>query len=285
PDAAGQHLPRYGGGAARSRRRAEPRAAPLHVRARRRSLRCAADADDRLRLRQRDRRPRPSADPAGRHRTRPCLCGAAEPGPVDGEARVGTVFYVGYNLTEGGTWTLAQRTLKAAKAKRLRAVVVDLRNNPGGDSHTYVDLLDALVRVAKTKRVVVIISRTTFSAAENFAADLERLVHPVFVGEPSGGSPNLYGDATVTSLPASGLTLHVATIYWQKSFADDPRVTIAPPVAVPLASTDFFAGRDPVLSAGVGAGLAPKRLAAVGPQFSYDRSRPLNLRFGVAETR
>ena len=197
----------------------------------------------------------------------------------------GRVFYVGYNLTEGGTWTLAQRTLKAAKAKRLRAVVVDLRNNPGGDNHTYVDLLDALVRVAKTKRVVVIISRTTFSAAENFAADLERLVHPVFVGEPSGGSPNLYGDATVTSLPASGLTLHVATIYWQKSFADDPRVTIAPQVAVPLASTDFFAGRDPVLSAGVGAGLAPKRLAAVGPQFSYDRSRPLNLRFGVAETR
>jgi dienelactone hydrolase len=195
----------------------------------------------------------------------------------------GRVFYIGYNLTESGTWTLAQRTLKAAKAKRLRGVVVDLRNNPGGDNHTYVELLNALVRVAKTKRVVAIISRTTFSAAENFATDLERLVHPVFVGEPSGGSPNLYGDTTATSLPASGLTLHVATIYWQKSTADDPRVAIDPQVPVPLSSADFFAGRDPVLAAAVRSALAPRTVAAVRPRFSYDRNRPLRLSLGSAE--
>ena len=165
------------------------------------------------------------------------------------------VFYVGYNLTTGGTWTLSRRLLKAARPKRVRGVIVDLRNNPGGDNHTYVDLLGALIRLSKTKRVVVIISRVTFSAAENFAVDVERRARPVFVGEPSGGSPNLYGDTTPTSLPAAGVTLRVATIYWQKSTPNDPRIAIDPRVPVALSSSDFFAGRDPVLSAALKAAL------------------------------
>jgi dienelactone hydrolase len=198
----------------------------------------------------------------------------------------GRVFYIGYNLTLSGTSSLAGRTAKAASSKRVRAIVVDLRNNPGGDNHTYGDLLRVLRRLSAKKQIVVIISRTTFSAAENFAADLERVAHPIFVGEPSGGSPNLYGDAVATPLPASGLMLHVATIYWQKSTPDDPRVAIDPQVPVALTSADFFAGRDPVLSAAVSAGLAPKTLAAAAPRprFSYDPSRPLDLRLGTSQS-
>ncbi len=146
-------------------------------------------------------------------------------------------------------------------------------------------LLDALRRASKTERIVVLISRMTFSAAENFATDLERVAHPIFVGEPSGGSPNLYGDTANTLLPASGVELRVAEIYWQKSTADDPRIAIDPQVPVSLSSEAFFAGRDPVLAAAVGAALgAPKLLAATPPRFSYDRARPLGLRLGEAQT-
>ena len=183
------------------------------------------------------------------------------------------------------TAAVARRTSKAAKAKRLRAVIVDLRNNGGGDNHTYRYLLDALRRASKTERIVVLISRMTFSAAENFAAELERVAHPIFVGEPSGGSPNLYGDTVNTLLPASGVELRVARIYWQMSTADDPRIAIDPQVPVALSSESFFAGRDPVLAAAVGAAVgAPKLLAATPPRFSYDRARPLGLRLGEAQT-
>jgi dienelactone hydrolase len=195
------------------------------------------------------------------------------------------VFYIGYNETLVSTAAVARRISKAVKSKRLRGVIVDLRLNGGGDNHTYAYLLDALRRASRTERIVVLISRITFSAAENFATDLERVAHPIFVGEPSGGSPNLYGDTVNTLLPAAGVELRVARIYWQKSTADDPRVAIDPQVPASLSSDAFFAGRDPVLAAAVGAALGtPRVLIAAPPRFSYDRARPLGLRLGEAQT-
>ena len=163
----------------------------------------------------------------------------------------GRVVFVGYNATLGSTATDAQRVLRLAKQRKVRRVVVDVRLNPGGDNHTYAALLQALRSrwVNRRGRLVVLISRSTFSAAENLVADLERYTKAVFVGEDSGGSPNLYGDVTAVELPSAGVSVGIATQYWQKSTADDPRVTLAPDVRVPLGSRAFFRGGDPVLAA------------------------------------
>ncbi len=195
----------------------------------------------------------------------------------------GRVFYIGYNEVRINTYAAAQRLLAAAKTKKLRAVVVDVRNNGGGDNRTYHALVNAIARVGRTKRVVVLISRTTFSAAENFITELELVAHPVFVGEPSGGSPNLYGDTVQTELPASGLMLRVAHVYWELSEPEDARLATEPQVPVALSSTDYFAGRDTVLDAALATALAPRLLAA-RPRFSYDRRRPLALRLASAQT-
>jgi C-terminal processing protease CtpA/Prc len=128
-------------------------------------------------------------------------------------------------------------------------VIVDVRLNPGGDNHTYVPLLAALRRktVNRPGRLVVLIGRSTFSAAQNFITELERKTRATFIGETSGGSPNLYGDVQRVELPSAGVTVNVAAIWWQKSFAADTRVAIEPKVSVPLSSTAFFRGKDPVL--------------------------------------
>ena len=163
----------------------------------------------------------------------------------------GRVVFVGYNQTLGSTATDAQQVLRLARRRKVRRVVVDVRLNPGGDNHTYAALLQALRSrwVNRPGRLVVLISRSTFSAAENFITDLERRTKAVFVGEDSGGSPNLYGDVTAVELPTAGVSVNIATQYSQKSTTDDPRVTIEPDVKVSLSSKAFFRGGDPVLGA------------------------------------
>src|SRR5262249_57740907 len=136
------------------------------------------------------------------------------------------------------------------KRRKVRRVIVDVRLNPGGDNHTYAALLLALRSrwVNRPGRLVVLISRSTFSAAENFIADLERKTKAVFVGEDSGGSPNLYGDVTAVELPSADVSVDIATQYWQKSTANDPRVPIQPDVRVPRGSRADFRCAGPVLA-------------------------------------
>jgi C-terminal processing protease CtpA/Prc len=98
-------------------------------------------------------------------------------------------------------------------------------------------------------RLFVITGRITFSAAANFATDLEQETGAIFAGEAMGGSPNLYGDARQIHLPYGTQDLYMATRYWERSTPDDQRITIEPTIGVSLSSADYFAGRDPVLDA------------------------------------
>ena len=84
--------------------------------------------------------------------------------------------------------------------------MVDLRNNGGGDNTTYRHLLAVLQDPAidRPGQLDVLIGRLTFSAAANFATEVERTTDAIFVGEDMGGSPNLYGDARRVDLPYGG---------------------------------------------------------------------------------
>ena len=162
----------------------------------------------------------------------------------------GRVVYAAYNVTLGDTSALAGQIRRRLRDPRAERVVLDLRHNPGGDNGTYPPLLDALSSrtVDRPGGLVALIGRTTFSAAANFTTELERSTGVVFVGEATGGSPNLYGDPVPVALPASGWTVHVASVYWQVSEPNDARVALEPDFVVTLSAQDFFGGRDPVLT-------------------------------------
>jgi hypothetical protein len=78
---------------------------------------------------------------------------------------------------------------------------------------------------------------------------VERATPARLVGEPTGGAPNQWGDATAEELPNIGLKYYIATVYVEVTTPDDRRVTVEPDVRVELSSADWFAGRDPVLEA------------------------------------
>ena len=129
-------------------------------------------------------------------------------------------------------------------------MIVDLRNNNGGNSFQYVELLRTLVAYSTFdgNRVFALIGRNVYSAAGNFTTDLERLVKPVFVGEPTGQMGNQDGDESMFVLPYSGLTGSISGTRWQLSHPWDKRNSVAPDVPVALTSADYFAGRDPVMA-------------------------------------
>jgi Peptidase family S41 len=160
----------------------------------------------------------------------------------------GKVVYLGYRLTTGATYDIADRLLALAGKPGVRRVIVDVRLNHGGDNTTYRPLLDVLARPDVQGKLVLLTGRSTFSAAGNFVADLDRATSARLVGEPAGGAASQWGDSIAIMLERTGLTVHVATVYWEFGPPGDKRHETPVDVRVEPTAADFFAGRDPVLA-------------------------------------
>jgi hypothetical protein len=130
----------------------------------------------------------------------------------------------------------------------LARIVLDVRLNGGGNDYLNAPVVDwvkvSLPRVAG--RFYVIIGRGTYSAAQKLVTRLDLATAVVFVGEPTGGSPNHFGDAVTRTLPNSGLTLTVSSRYHNDEPGGNHR-TFIPDILAPLTSVDYFAGTDPAL--------------------------------------
>ncbi len=168
---------------------------------------------------------------------------------------MGPTMYLQYNsvVSHSDTITLAeiaQRIDAALTSGEVDRLVVDLRYNPGGNDRTYAPLLTVLTDNPALERrgsLVVIIGRQTFSAAVLFATDLDHMTGVVFVGESTGGRPNLYGSVRPQTLPNSRIVVEVASKYYEFGGPDDVRDSIQPDVPATQTLADLLAGADPVL--------------------------------------
>src|SRR5205085_5186928 len=95
----------------------------------------------------------------------------------------------------------------------------------------------------------VITGRETFSAAQNLVNQIEKYTEAIFVGEPTAGHPNHYGDNRPFTLPNSGLTVRASTLWWQDLDPRDERLWTAPEIAAELSYSDYVSGKDPALQA------------------------------------
>jgi len=137
----------------------------------------------------------------------------------------------------------ADRLFKSITEHHSDALIIDLRANAGGNSAMLKPIVHGLIRNPKLP-VFVLIGRRTFSAAVTFATELEQNTNAIFVGEPTGGRPNGYGDSRKITLPSSGLTVRVSSLYHQDSDPRDFRDSIPPHLTVSASSADFMAHRD-----------------------------------------
>jgi hypothetical protein len=130
-------------------------------------------------------------------------------------------------------------------------IIVDIRNNNGGNTFTYVELLRTLTAFSTVEghKVYALIGRNVYSAAANFSTDLERIVRPIFVGEPTSQIGNQWGDESQFILPYSGQIGSFSGLRWQISHPWDQRHSLAPQVPVQLTAKAYFRGEDPALDA------------------------------------
>jgi dienelactone hydrolase len=198
----------------------------------------------------------------------------------------GRAVYAEYNVvSRAAAFELETRIGRLAAQRRVQRIVVDVRNNGGGDNTTYHGLVATIRRVAARKPVFVLIGRVTFSAAGNFVAEVDRTTKASLVGESTGGAPNQWGDGTRVTLPATGWDVQIANQYVQVTTRSDTRTAVEPDVRVLLRAADFFAGRDPVLAAALKAAPGPERVVAGDPSFfAYDTNRPLALELGSTQS-
>ena len=169
-----------------------------------------------------------------------------------------TVYAQINQVRNGATETFGEFTgklLAAIDSVGVNRLVIDLRLNRGGNGALLRPLVSGILKrpnVNETGKLLLLVGRGTWSAAQLLVDDLQKYADVTLVGEPPSSKGNHYGDSRRFTLPNSGITVRAATIYWQGWAPGDARPWTAPDVAVELSSGDYATNADPVLAAALG---------------------------------
>ncbi len=129
-----------------------------------------------------------------------------------------------------------------------KQVVIDLRNNGGGDFFIgtflayYLNLADS---INWKSGVYVLTDKVTFSAATTNATQFRQMLNAKIVGEPTGSNPTGYQDMGQFTLPNSGRTV----TYSKRLFRFQEKVTagVQPDVVIQYDWKSYINGIDNML--------------------------------------
>jgi hypothetical protein len=157
--------------------------------------------------------------------------------------------YLKYNLCLPGDQfqQLAATALALLRAHRGYRLIIDLRNNPGGDSEPFQALVNGIrtdPAINRPGRIFGLINPWTNSSATVDASDLSQQTHALLVGQevrdPIDEFGNSYGDLKLPGSPLS-VMYTTAVVNGSKARLGVPDIGVAPTLH------DWLAGIDPVL--------------------------------------
>jgi hypothetical protein len=160
-------------------------------------------------------------------------------------------FYIAYNkCANAPNLSFADFTnqiIDSLSSSQVDKVVIDLRNNGGGNSSVINPLLSYLEASSFNAdgKLFVLTGNRTFSSALLNAISFKQNTECRLVGGPAGGKPNSYGEVQTFALPNSGIVAQYTTKFFSE-MSGDP-VALFPDDPVDLTGQDFINGRDPVL--------------------------------------
>lgn len=156
------------------------------------------------------------------------------------------------NAKEESIEAFYERLFKFINENDVERLVIDMRWNGGGNLFNNRPLINGLIsnpKINQRGKLFVIVGRNTFSAAMNGVAQINKHTRAIFVGEPTGSSPNFVGETIAFELPYSKITGSISDLFWQGTFAMDYRTWIAPEIYAPPSFEFFKTNRDPAMEA------------------------------------
>ena len=145
------------------------------------------------------------------------------------------------------------RIFAAVDSGGIDKLIVDLRYNGGGNNDLALPVVSGIAArpsINQKGHLFVLTGRRTYSAAMNLTSMLEERTEAIFVGEPAGGRPSHYGDATDFTLPNSKARVFVSTLHWTLGVRPtDVRDAQEPGISAPMTFAALKNGRDPALDA------------------------------------
>ncbi|MEP0176472.1 MAG: hypothetical protein ABJH28_07000 [Paraglaciecola sp.] len=166
--------------------------------------------------------------------------------------------YVRYGMVHehapGAIATLASEIVQLNTKHRLEKIIVDVRDNEGGNSYLNSVLLNTLSQdenINKRGKLFLLVNRHTFSAAINFSGALEWQTAAIIVGEAPGDRPIFAGEAgpqALYELPHSKLLLNLSFSEWVSTAAWDSRHEINVDFKIASSFEDYSQGRDQELT-------------------------------------
>lgn len=137
--------------------------------------------------------------------------------------------------------------IDSGKAEKL---ILDLRYNVGGNLMTTPPFIHGIIKrdsINQPDKFIVLTGRATYSAAQYLATRLDEETNATFVGEPTGGKPNLFGDAPRFELPKTKIRLSASVLYFQVTWPWIDDMATFPQLYVPYSFNNFINNEDPVL--------------------------------------
>lgn len=129
-------------------------------------------------------------------------------------------------------------------------LVIDIRQNGGGSSSVMAPLLDWVTTsyVNKPDKLFVVTGKGTFSSAVINSVQLKQSTEATFVGEPTGGKPNHFGEVNYFSLEKAKMNVFYSTKYF-KIYYDNKVDALYPDDIIETTSEQYFSGIDPIMDA------------------------------------
>lgn len=132
------------------------------------------------------------------------------------------------------------------KNQTIKKIVIDMRNNAGGNSELFEPFLLWLSKNEKFNqkgKLYCIVGRDTFSSALLNVYYLQFHTNAIFVGECTGGKPDCYGEVKYFKLKNSGLIIRYSTEYYS-IIKDDEIMFFAPSIKFNVTFKDYLNGHD-----------------------------------------